>query len=92
MSNGSVDPDTVRHVAGLARVDIAESEVEAFATQFAEVLEYFETLDEVPAVESEPDLTNVLRTDEMRDSLTQDEALGNAPDTEDGYFEGPPVG
>ena len=92
MSNGSVDPAAVRHVAGLARVDLAEDEVEAFAAQFAAVLDYFETLDEVPEVESDPDLANVLRTDEVRAGLTQNEALRNAPDTEDGYFEGPPVG
>ena len=92
MSNGSVDPAEVRHVADLARVDLADEETETFAEQFAAVLEYFEALDEVPEIESEPDLTNVLRTDEVRDGLTQGEALRNAPDTEDGYFEGPPVG
>jgi aspartyl-tRNA(Asn)/glutamyl-tRNA(Gln) amidotransferase subunit C len=92
MSNASVDPAAVAHVAALARVDLDESEVDEFAAQFADVLGYFETLDEVPEVESELDLTNVLRTDEARAGLSQDEALKNAPETEDGYFEGPPVG
>ena len=92
MSNGSVDPAEVRHVADLARVDLAAEEIEAFAEQFAAVLEYFDALDEVPEIESEPDLTNVLRTDEVCDGLTQREALRNAPDIEDGHFEGPPVG
>jgi aspartyl-tRNA(Asn)/glutamyl-tRNA(Gln) amidotransferase subunit C len=92
MSNGSVDPAEVRHVADLARVDLADEEIETFAEQFGDVLEYFDALDEVPEVEADPDLANVLRTDEVRDGLTQEEALRNAPDTEDGYFEGPPVG
>jgi aspartyl-tRNA(Asn)/glutamyl-tRNA(Gln) amidotransferase subunit C len=92
MTDGSVDPQAVAHVAALARVDLDESEVDEFAAQFADVLGYFETLDEVPDVESEPDLVNVLRTDETRESLSQDEALKNAPETDEGYFEGPPVG
>ena len=92
MSNGSVDPDEVRHVADLARVDLADEDIETFAEQFGDVLGYFDALDEVPEVEADPDLANVLRTDEVRDGLTQEEALRNAPDTEDGYFEGPPVG
>ena len=92
MTDGSVDPATVRHVAALARVDLDENETEEFAAQFADVLDYFETLDEVPKVESEPELVNVLRTDEAHEGLSQAEALRNASETEDGYFEGPPVG
>ena len=92
MTDGSVDPATVRHVAALARVDLDENETEEFAAQFADVLDYFETLDEVPEVESEPELVNVLRTDEANEGLSQAEALRNASETEDGYFEGPPVG
>ena len=87
-----VDPEAVRHVAGLARVDLADDEVDAFAAQFGEILEYFETLDAVPEVEAEPDLVNVMRSDEVREGLTQEQALANAPETEDGYFKGPPVG
>lgn len=92
MSNGSVDSAAVRHVADLARVDLDEGEIEEFAAQFADILDYFEALDEVPEIESEPGLVNVLRTDEARESLSQEEALRNAPATEDDYFEGPPVG
>ncbi|MFB6104397.1 MAG: Asp-tRNA(Asn)/Glu-tRNA(Gln) amidotransferase subunit GatC [Halobacteriaceae archaeon] len=88
----AVDPEAVRHVAGLARVDLSDEEVAAFADQFAAVLEYFETLEDVPSTEAEPELVNVLRSDEVRDSLDQDAALQNASETEDGYFRGPPVG
>ncbi|MFB6360025.1 MAG: Asp-tRNA(Asn)/Glu-tRNA(Gln) amidotransferase subunit GatC [Halobacteriales archaeon] len=87
----AVDPDEVRHIASLARIQLADDEVDAFAEQFAEILAHFETLDEVPAVESEPDLVNVMRADDVDDGLEQDQALRNAPDTEDGYFKGPPV-
>jgi aspartyl-tRNA(Asn)/glutamyl-tRNA(Gln) amidotransferase subunit C len=91
MSETPVDPDEVRHVADLARVDLDEAEVERFAEQFADILSYFETLDEVPAVEDEPDLVNVMRADEVGECLDQEAALRNAPNSEEGYFKGPHV-
>jgi aspartyl-tRNA(Asn)/glutamyl-tRNA(Gln) amidotransferase subunit C len=90
-SEGPVSPDDVRHVADLARVDLDDDEVETFTDQFVDILAYFEALDEVPAVDDEADLVNVMRDDEVHESLTQDEALSNAPETEGGYFVGPRV-
>ena len=87
----AVDDEEVRHVASLARVDLEEREVERFADQFADILGYFEALDDVPDIEGEADLTNVMRPDEVREGLTQEEALSNAPETEDGQFRGPRV-
>ena len=86
-----VDPGTVEHIAGLARVDLDEDERERFAEQFADILGYFETLDEVPAVDRDPDLTNVMRPDEVTDSLDGETTLENATETEDGKFKGPRV-
>ncbi|WP_101296624.1 Asp-tRNA(Asn)/Glu-tRNA(Gln) amidotransferase subunit GatC [Halegenticoccus soli] len=91
MSDSPVDADEVRHVAELARIDLDREEVEAFASQFADILAYFDALDEVPEVEQEADLVNVMRPDEVRECLSQEEALANAPETEDGYFKGPRV-
>ena len=86
-----VDHDAVTHVASLARVNLDDEEVEQFAAQFDDIVSYFETLDSVPEVESDEELENVFRPDEVRDGLTQEEALQNAPETEDGYFKGPTV-
>ena len=86
-----VTAEDVRHVAGLARVDLDDDEVDRFTEQFGAILEYFETLDDVPETDAEPDLVNVLRADETREGLSQAEALRNAPETEDGYFKGPRV-
>ncbi|ELZ24067.1 Asp-tRNA(Asn)/Glu-tRNA(Gln) amidotransferase subunit GatC [Natrinema limicola] len=91
MSDDAVSPEEVRHVADLARVDLDDDEVDRFAGQFADILEYFETLDEVPEVDREADLANVMRPDEEHDSLDSEAALRNAPETEDGYFKGPNV-
>ncbi|GAB7013181.1 Asp-tRNA(Asn)/Glu-tRNA(Gln) amidotransferase subunit GatC [Halolamina salina] len=94
MSDGdepAVTGEEVRKVADLARVDLTDEEVEQFAEQFEDVLADFETLDEVPEVESEPDLVNVMRADEVEEGLSQEAALSNASETEDGYFKGPRV-
>jgi len=91
MSDPAVDPDEVRHVADLARIALDEDEATRFARQFQDVLAAFETLDDVPEVEQETNLTNVMRPDEERACLDRDDALRNAPETEDGYFTGPRV-
>jgi len=91
MSEDAVSPREVRHVAALARIELEDEEVDRFATQFAEILEYFETLDSVPAVDRDAELTNVMRPDERREPLDREATLGNAPDSEDGYFKGPNV-
>jgi len=87
----AVDAEEVRHVADLARVTLADDEVDEFAAQFADILAYFETLDEVPETDREADLVNVMRADEVREGLSQEEALCNAPASEDGRFKGPKV-
>lgn len=87
----TVDDEEVRHVAKLARIDLDDEEVERFTGQFAEILDHFEALDDVPEVDPDPELANVMRPDEVEAGLTQAEALRNAPETEDGYFKGPSV-
>jgi aspartyl-tRNA(Asn)/glutamyl-tRNA(Gln) amidotransferase subunit C len=91
MSDSPVDPEEVEHIADLARVELSDDERERFAEQFGEILAAFEALDDVPETDSEPDLTNVMRTDEVRESLDRAEALRNAEETEDGRFKGPRV-
>ncbi|MFP8956369.1 Asp-tRNA(Asn)/Glu-tRNA(Gln) amidotransferase subunit GatC [Natrialbaceae archaeon A-CW3] len=91
MSDDAVTPEAVRHVGSLARVDLTDEEVDRFTEQFADILAYFETLDEVPDVDSDAELTNVMRSDEVRSGLETEEALQNAPGHEDDYFKGPNV-
>jgi aspartyl-tRNA(Asn)/glutamyl-tRNA(Gln) amidotransferase subunit C len=91
MSTEPVDTADVERVASLARVELDDSEVSAFATQFQEILEYFDALEEVPDVDSEPELVNVMRNDDVQESLSQDEALQNATESESGRFKGPRV-
>lgn len=91
MSDDAVDPEDVRHVAELARVDLDDEEVDRFTDQFADILDSFGRLDAVPEVDRDEGLANVMRPDEPHDSLSQDEALQNAPESEEGQFKGPKV-
>jgi aspartyl-tRNA(Asn)/glutamyl-tRNA(Gln) amidotransferase subunit C len=91
MTNEPVDRADVERVADLARVELSDEDLAAFTEQFREILEHFEALEAVPEVDAEPDLVNVMRPDEVQDSLSQDEALQNAADSEDGRFKGPRV-
>ncbi len=90
-----LDVDDVRHVASLAHVELTEDEVMEYVDEFNEVLGYFDRLDDVTddadSDEGSEELSNVVRADEVEDGLTQDEALSNAPETEDGYVRGPRV-
>ena len=91
MSEPSVTEADVRHVATLARVDVEDSDIQTLCEDFAEILAYFDRLEEVPERSQGAESEDVLRADEVRPSLPAEEALRNAPDTEDGYFKGPPV-
>lgn len=86
-----VSPETVRHVAELARIDLTDDELQRHADEFATILDHFETLDDVPAVDESAELVNVLRPDEADAGLDRADALENAAETEDDFFTGPPV-
>lgn len=91
MDAPAIDEDTVEHAARLARIDLDEDQRAAMVAHFQSVLEHFETLDDVPAEDRDPPLTNVLRPDRIAPSLDRERALENAAETESDRFRGPNV-
>ena len=87
---GQIDEEDVRHVASLARVDVSDDEVERFVEQFEDVLGYYEKLADVPSIDENPELDNVMWPDKEESCLAREEATQNAQ-TEDGFFEAPSV-
>lgn len=88
--------ELVAHLAWLARIELSEEEVKRFTEQLNRVLEYFKILDEADVENVEPafnilGLSNVSREDEVAPSLSQEEALSNAPASEGGYIKAPPM-
>ena len=87
-----VSEKDVQHIAGLADVGISAEELGTFTHQFNAILEYFDILDRVEGTgQTERDLYNVLREDEVEPSLPQEEVLRNAPAQEDGFIKAPRV-
>lgn len=91
-----ITPDTVRHVALLSRLELSEAEIESFAKDMTNILGYVDKLAELDVSNVEPTshslkLSNVFREDVVKPSLSNEEALANAPDSEDGYFKVPAV-
>ncbi len=89
-----VTPDTVAHVARLARLSLTEDERRLFTRQLDEVLVYAEslaTLDAQPPAEAAPPAAESLREDEPRAGIPAERALEAAPDAADGLFRVPRV-
>jgi aspartyl-tRNA(Asn)/glutamyl-tRNA(Gln) amidotransferase subunit C len=81
----------VEHVARLACIELDEADLQEFTVQFNTILEYFEELDDIEAKLTVQEESNVLRADNVTPSLTQREALSNAPRVDSGYFRGPRI-
>jgi aspartyl-tRNA(Asn)/glutamyl-tRNA(Gln) amidotransferase subunit C len=81
----------VKYVAHLARLSLSPEEETKIGAQLANVLGYIEKLKEVDVSGVEPTahafpLVNVTRRDEVRPSMSQDDALRNAPSQANGLF------
>jgi aspartyl-tRNA(Asn)/glutamyl-tRNA(Gln) amidotransferase subunit C len=92
----SVDADTVRKIARLARIGIAEAQVEPLAAELSTILGWIEQLGEVDTKGVAP-MTAVIpnhlawRADIVSDGDVQAKVLANAPDATSGFFAVPKV-
>lgn len=88
--------DQVKHIADLARLHVTEEEAERFTNQLSSILAYTEQLNELDTTDVEPtthvlDVKNVMRQDEPKEWITQEDALKNAPDAKGDYFRVPSI-
>jgi aspartyl-tRNA(Asn)/glutamyl-tRNA(Gln) amidotransferase subunit C len=86
----SVDID-VKYVAHLARLSLTPEEAQKIGAQLGNILGYIEKLKEVDVSGVEPTahafpLVNVTRPDEVRPSISNEDALRNAPAQANGLF------
>ena len=92
----SVDKATVAHIAHLARIGVAEEELEPLASELNGILDWVEQLNEVDT-ENTPPMTSVhdqglrWRQDEIDDGDKRDDIVANAPDGQNGFFAVPKV-
>jgi aspartyl-tRNA(Asn)/glutamyl-tRNA(Gln) amidotransferase subunit C len=92
----SLTQEEVRKVARLARLELAEEEIEVFQAQLSAILDYVAQLQRLDTSQIEElahplPLSNVFRPDQERPSLSVDEALQNAPQRLGDYFAVPAI-
>ncbi|HEY6031561.1 MAG TPA: Asp-tRNA(Asn)/Glu-tRNA(Gln) amidotransferase subunit GatC [Gaiellaceae bacterium] len=92
----AISRDDVLHVARLARLELSDAEVERFQEQLSAILDAVSKVQELDLADVPPtshplDVVNVWRDDEPRPSLPVEQALANAPDSQDDMFKVPPA-
>lgn len=91
-----ITKEEVRHVAHLARLHFTDEEAEKFTLQINDILGYINKLNQVETTAIPPTthairLDNAFRDDIVRESLSRDLALANAPDEKGMCFRVPKV-
>mgnify|MGYP006298998251 FL=1 len=86
----------VEHIAKLAKLTLSDGEKEAYTQQMSDILQYMEKLNELDTSDVKPlshvmEVTNAFREDEPKASLSQEEALKNAPKSDGDFFVVPKV-
>ena len=92
----SLDKDTVRNVAYLARINVPEEDLEPLAGELSNILQFVEKLSEVDTdgvapMASVADMALPERDDVVTDGERQDQVLANAPDAREGFYLVPKV-
>jgi aspartyl-tRNA(Asn)/glutamyl-tRNA(Gln) amidotransferase subunit C len=91
-----LDKATVARIATLARIRVAEAELEQLAGELSTILDWIEQLGEVdtadvPPMTSVAEMTLPMREDKVSDGGAPDAVLGNAPRSARGFFTVPKV-
>jgi aspartyl-tRNA(Asn)/glutamyl-tRNA(Gln) amidotransferase subunit C len=86
----------VEHIAKLAKLEFTDAEKEKFTYQLNQILEYVEQMNKLDTSRVEPlshviELSNVFRADEVKQGVSTEEALKNAPSKTEKFFKVPKV-
>ena len=86
-----ITPDLIKYLESLARITLSESEEEKVGKELQDILTYIDTLNELDTTDVEAmshsfPITNVLRKDEVKPTMSPDEIVANAPESQDGAF------
>jgi aspartyl-tRNA(Asn)/glutamyl-tRNA(Gln) amidotransferase subunit C len=86
----------VEHIAKLAKLEFTDTEKEKFTHQLNQILEYVEQMNKLDTSNVEPlshviELSNVFRADEVKQGVSTEEALKNAPSKTEEFFKVPKV-
>jgi aspartyl-tRNA(Asn)/glutamyl-tRNA(Gln) amidotransferase subunit C len=84
--------EEVEYVAELARLGLTDDEITRLQGQLSSILDHIAAIDRldtdaIPPTAQVIAMTNVMRADEVTDSLPRQAVLENAPRQADGFFE-----
>jgi aspartyl-tRNA(Asn)/glutamyl-tRNA(Gln) amidotransferase subunit C len=87
----TIDKETVDKIAHLARLELSAGETDEMIKDMSKILDFMAKLNEIDTSGVEPlvymtDEVNVLRDDVVKQQITHQEALLNAPKHDDDYF------
>jgi aspartyl-tRNA(Asn)/glutamyl-tRNA(Gln) amidotransferase subunit C len=90
----NIDQATIAKIAHLARLEFSAEEAAHFSQDFNKILNWMEKLNELDTDQVAPlihmsEEINVLREDEVKQNITHEEALFNAPKKDSDYFRVP---
>lgn len=91
-----ISRDQVAHLAGLARIDLEADELDTLGRQLRAIVDHVRTVQAAAGPNVEPmshpiPVTNIMRDDVVRPSLSADEALAMAPASEQQRFSMPRI-
>ena len=91
-----IDEATLTKIAHLARLEIDEKDIPKMMEDMSKMVSFVEKLNEVNTDGIEPLTTmsheiNALREDIVKDQLTKEEVLRNAPKKDENFFRVPKV-
>lgn len=83
--------EEVLHIAALCKLGVTDTDVENFREQLSNILENFTALQKLDTTGVAPTaqsvaLQNVIKNDEIKPSLSQEDVLANAPQREGDFF------
>ena len=92
----SIDKDTVKHIAKLARISLDEKKINSLSKDLSSIMEFIEKLNELNTEKIVP-LTSIINTslrsrkDEVSDEKIRDQILKNSPENNEEFFVVPKV-
>lgn len=86
-----ITPDLIKYLETLARITLNKEEEKKVGSEIQDILTYIDMLNEldtdgVEAMSHCFPVTNVMRDDVVEESMTPDEVVANAPESQDGCF------
>ena len=92
----SIDKDTVKHIAKLARISLDEKKINSLSKDLSSIMEFIGKLNELNTEKTVP-LTSIInaslrsRKDEVSDEKIRDQILKNSPEKNEEFFVEPKV-